>query len=306
MTQRKRRVLIWAGSVFGIIVKAAAVFVATRDWNKAKPYITAGVSNATGRQFSINGDLQVDLGWISRLSASQIQFENAQWSKHPQMAEVGLVDVQIDLWQLFSKFRLVFPTVTVSQAKMILEKNGDGSANWEFRAEPAVSEPVVPEKRTEFPVIEKLVIKDGSLLINNQETNTQIELKLAQAEAAGFLEEPGKLKAEGTYHKLPLILSLEGGSYQNLRSSNEPYPLRINLGVGNFKANINGNLTGPLAMKGEDVTLDIQGDDIANLVPLKTGTDSLVAKIFNVFVMLALSPLQPRDLGLGQDVTAMQ
>jgi len=86
MTKRKRRVLIWAGSVFGLIVIAAALFVATLDWNKAKPYITAGVSKATGRQFSINGDLQVDLGWISRLSASQIQFENAQWSKPPQIA----------------------------------------------------------------------------------------------------------------------------------------------------------------------------------------------------------------------------
>jgi uncharacterized protein involved in outer membrane biogenesis len=36
--------------------------------------------------------------------------------------------------------------------------------------------------------------------------------------------------------------------------------------------------------------------------PIKTGTESLVAKIFNVFVMLALSPFQPRDLGLAQDV----
>ena len=52
--------------------------------------------------------------------------------------------------------------------------------------------------------------------------------------------------------KLPLTLSLDGGSYQNLRSSNETYPLRINLGVGKFKASINGNLTEPLAMKGED------------------------------------------------------
>src|SRR5207247_10098585 len=35
-----------------------------------------------------------------------------------------------------------------------------------------------------------------------------------------------------------------------------------------LKVNINGNLTEPLAMKGEDVTLDVQGDDMANLFPL--------------------------------------
>ena len=267
MTKQKHRALISVASIFAIVVIASVVFIATLDLNKAKHYISAGVSKATGRQLSINGDLKVDLGWISRVRASQIQFENARWSKQPQMAEVGLVDVEIDLWRLLSQFHLVFPHVTISQAKVILEKNADGAANWEFRAVPGVTEPV-PQKRTEFPIIEKLTIKDGSLLFANQETHTQLDLKVTEAEATGFLEEPVKLRAEGTYQKLPLTLSLDGGSYQNLRSSKEPYPLQINLGVGKLKAKINGNLTEPLAMKGEDVTLDIQGDDMANLFPL--------------------------------------
>jgi hypothetical protein len=150
---------------------------------------------------------------------------------------------------------------------VVLEKNADGAANWEFRAAPAVTEPVAPENRGDFPVIEKLIIKDGMLLFDDQESKTQIELKVT-AEGAGFLEAPVKLKAEGTYQKLPLTLSLDGGSYQNLRSSKEPYPLQINLGAGKLKARIDGNLTEPLTMKGEDVTLDIQGDDMANLYPL--------------------------------------
>jgi hypothetical protein len=173
MTKRKRRALIWLSSIFGIIAIAiaTAIFFSTLDQNKAKNYISAGVSKATGRQLSINGDLKLDLGWISRVSASQIQFENAQWSKHPQMVEVGLFDVQIDLWQLLSKFHVVLPTVTISQPKVILEKNAEGSANWEFRAAPAATEPVIPEQRAEFPVIEKLIINDGTFLFDDQETN---------------------------------------------------------------------------------------------------------------------------------------
>ncbi|HEV8342059.1 MAG TPA: AsmA family protein [Candidatus Binatia bacterium] len=267
MTKRKRRALIWVSSIFGLIAVAVAIFILTLDLNKAKGYISAGVSKATGRQLSINGDLEVDLGWISRVRASEIQFENASWSKHPQMVEVGLVDVQIDLWQLL-KMRFVLPSVTVSQAKVILEKNPEGSANWEFRAAPVVTEPAVPDKRTEFPIIQKLIIEDSTLLFANQETNTQLDLKLTQAEAGGFLEEPVKLKAEGYYQKQPLTLSLEGGSYQNLTSPKEPYPLQINLRLGKVKANVDGKLTEPLEMKGEDVTLDIQGDDMANLFPL--------------------------------------
>jgi len=147
MTKRKRHASILVGSIFGIIAIATAIFISTLDSNKAKRYLSAGVSKATGRQLRIDGDLDVDLGWISRVRASQIQFENAQWSKHPQMVEVGLFDVQIDLWQLLSKFRVVLPSVTISQPKVILEKNADGSANWEFRAAPAATE-TVPAQRT--------------------------------------------------------------------------------------------------------------------------------------------------------------
>lgn len=267
MTRRKRRILFWSGSILATLLLAAGIFIWNLDRNDAKKYVSAGVSKATGRQLNINGELEVDLGWISRVRASQIQFENAPWSKHAQMVEVGSVDLQIDLWQLL-KLRLVLPAVVVSQPKVVLEKNAEGAPNWEFRAAPVVTEPALPEKRTEFPVIEKLIIKDGTFLFANQETTTQLELKLAHAEAAGFLEEPVKFKAEGHYQKLPMTISLEGGSYQNLRSSEEPYPLRVNLRVGKLKANIDGNLTEPLEMKGEDVRLDIEGDDMANLFPL--------------------------------------
>jgi len=36
--------------------------------------------------------------------------------------------------------------------------------------------------------------------------------------------------------------------------------------------------------------------------PIKTGTDSLFQKLFNVLTMLVMTPLQPRDLGQGKDV----
>ena len=168
------------------------------------------------------------------------------------MAEIGNFEVQIDLWQLLTKFRLVLPAVTISQPKIVLEKNADGSANWEFSSAPAATGAVVPQERAGFPVIEKLVIQDGMLSFDNRETKTQIELKVSEAEGAGFLEQPVKLKAQGTYQKLPITITLDGGSYENLRSSNMPYPLRIDLGAGKLKAKIDGNLTEPMEMKGEE------------------------------------------------------
>jgi uncharacterized protein involved in outer membrane biogenesis len=80
MTKRKRRALIWTGSivgVFAVLAVALLIFVSTLDQNRAKTYIAAAVHTATGRQLSINGDIRLDLGWLSRVSASEIQFQNA-------------------------------------------------------------------------------------------------------------------------------------------------------------------------------------------------------------------------------------
>jgi AsmA family protein len=266
MAKRKHPILMWTGIVFAAITISAIVIVATLDWNRAKPYIVSAVSKATGRKFAIDGDLNVNLGWITRVRASQIRFENASWSKHPQMAEIGLLDAQIDLRKIFN-WRFVLPAVNLSQVRLFLEKNADGAANWEFGPATPVT-PSVPQNRTQVPVVEKLTIDDGVIQFINHQTNAQLDLKLDQAEAGGFWEQPVMLKARGIYQKLPMTLSLDGGSYQNLRSSKEPYPLQINLTAGKTKAKIDGNLTEPLAMKGENVTLDIQGDDMANLFPL--------------------------------------
>ena len=268
MTKVKRRVLIGVTVFFGIAGIALVVFIAALDTARAKKYVATSVSKTTGRQLNINGDLNVDLGWISRVSVTDIQFENAGWSKHPHMAEIGLLDFEVDLWQLIRHFRWVFPAVTISEPRVVLEKNSQGAVNWDFRASAAMTDPVVPDKRTEFPVIKKLTIKRGSLLFDDQLTKRQADLKSIEAEAAGFLDAPVKLKAEGTYQKMPLNLSFDGGSYENLRSSTQPYPVQINLAVGKTKARIDGKMTEPLEMRGEDVSLDVQGDDMANLYPI--------------------------------------
>jgi hypothetical protein len=267
----KRRALIWTGailSLLGLIAVGLVLFVSTLDQNKAKRYVSSAVSKATGRELSIDGEILLDVGWISRISASGIRFQNAAWSKHPNMAEVGSFDVQIDVWELLTKFRLVLPAVTITRPRLILERNAEGAANWEFRTASTATDAVLPEKRTEFPIIQSVVIQDGSVRFNDRLRKIEADLKLIEAEAAGFLDAPVKLKAEGSYQKQPLRLSLSGGSYQNLRSSTEPYPLHIDLAVGQLKAMLKGTLIGPLEMRGEDVTLSIQGDDMSKLYPI--------------------------------------
>jgi len=265
--KRTYKILLALGGFFTVLLIAVVVVIATVDWNRAKPYVSRAVAKATGREFSIDGDLALKFGWITRLSVGQIKLQNASWSKNAHMVDIGQLDAQLDVHQLL-RGRVLLPEVALSQVKVFLEKNAKGEANWDLGASTTLADTAVPKTRTRFPVIQKLLVRDGVVLFDNRQTGAQLDLRIVNADAGGFLQAPVTLKAQGSYQKLPMTLTFDGGSYENLRDDRQLYPLRIDLTAGKLKAKITGDLVEPLEMKGENVTLDVQGDDMANLYPL--------------------------------------
>ncbi|MGE8376031.1 MAG: AsmA family protein, partial [Diaphorobacter nitroreducens] len=59
----RQRVLRWTLGTIGAVVAALALFIVVLvnwDWNRAKPWVNDKVSEATGRTFSIDGDLSAE------------------------------------------------------------------------------------------------------------------------------------------------------------------------------------------------------------------------------------------------------
>ena len=90
--------------------------------------IARRVEAATGRTFAINGDLRVHLSLRPRITADDIVFGNAAWSKDPQMASIGRLDFIVDALPLL-RSRVVLPEINLTDARLLLEKNRDGLAN---------------------------------------------------------------------------------------------------------------------------------------------------------------------------------
>ncbi|PZU36843.1 MAG: AsmA family protein, partial [Acidovorax sp.] len=62
----RQRVLRWTLGTIGAVVAALALFIVVLvnwDWNRAKPWVNDKVSEATGRTFSIDGDLSAEWHW---------------------------------------------------------------------------------------------------------------------------------------------------------------------------------------------------------------------------------------------------
>ena len=65
-TAPRRRWLRWLLVACGVLLGLLLIVIATiafMDWNRLKPWVNEKVSSATGREFAIHGDLQVNWTW---------------------------------------------------------------------------------------------------------------------------------------------------------------------------------------------------------------------------------------------------
>src|SRR6202165_1506004 len=100
-------------------------------WNLLRGPIASYFGHQLGRPVAIAGDLNVKLGWNPRIQVDDVSIGNAAWSKDPQMAQVRLMTLRVELYSLFAG-PLVVPVVELIEPQLLLEKNKDGAANWLF------------------------------------------------------------------------------------------------------------------------------------------------------------------------------
>src|SRR3546814_10489474 len=91
---RRRR--LWLG-IAGLVLLGRAVRVLVWDWNGFKGPIERQVEARTGREFEIDGNLDVDPGWTPVIRADVLRFGNADWSKVRTMAEASRLEFSIAL-----------------------------------------------------------------------------------------------------------------------------------------------------------------------------------------------------------------
>src|SRR5471030_920975 len=113
----------WLIGVAGLLV-LLLVAIYFFDWNLARPYIARKVTSYTGRNFAINGDLNVHLSLHPRIVANRIVFGNADWSRDANMAEIERVDFRIDLLKLLGR-HWEFPEIALSGPRLIFEVGKD-------------------------------------------------------------------------------------------------------------------------------------------------------------------------------------
>ncbi|WBS04883.1 AsmA family protein [Pseudoduganella sp. SL102] len=276
MKKNSRAVKI-GGAILAAIVGLLILF-ALFDWNMLKPYINRKVSETTGREFAIQGNLDVkfhrgldsETGWrryVPRpyVSAEDIRMSNPAWSTvGRQMASAKKVDMGFRILPLLGK-EFVITDLRLAEPNVALQRRKDGSNSWTLK----------DNGPSEWEVdIQRLAFASGTLRYLDEAIGLDLN---AQAKSINGNTTPAAPGAQpyglaftlgGRYNKAPVTGGGKAGAVLTLTGSDITFPVEANADLGGNRISVKGTLSDPKSLSGMDLQLKLAGPSMADLYPL--------------------------------------
>lgn len=254
---------VWVLTAFVAVV---AVLVAIWDWNWFKGPVERRVTAATGREFHIRGDLDVDIGWHPRITAQDLHLANAEWSKRREMASLRQLDLRISLLPLLSG-NVQLPYLSLDEPKLILERNDKGVGNWVF----STRKDATSSAAGAIPQVAELHVRQGQLEFHEPVLKTDVTLAVRSGKAGKGERAPLLADGKGSWRGYPFALEGRVDSVLNLVDSIEtkkPYRMDVHARAGQTRARATGALRGQLQTENFDADFELAGANLGDLYSL--------------------------------------
>jgi len=161
------KILLAAVAAVLLIFVAIAVAVAfVFEPNDYRPFLVDSVSKATGRDFALDGDLELKLFPCCGVRIGSASLGNPPGFPEESFASIDAASVSVKIWPLLTRREVEIGTVTLDGMDVNLVELPDGEANWVF--ETGESTPPPGETEAESAsiaslTVEGLTIRDGKV-----------------------------------------------------------------------------------------------------------------------------------------------
>jgi len=242
-----------AGGLVALVLIGVAIAVATIDPSRFVAPLTARVKAETGRTLKVDGPVDIKVSLEPKVVLPKVAFQNAPWSKTPDMLTASRIEAQIALLPLLSRrfevieFTLVDPVIT-------LETDANGRGNWEFGAAsaPGTASGAASGAATAFG-IGNFEIRNGTLTYRNgttgKTTNASVERMTVRARD---MNAPIAVDFRGRIDDVPVALNGDLGPAAQWLAQQAPYPVVL-------KGDVDGEsvkLSTKIAKSGTTTSLD--------------------------------------------------
>lgn len=258
--------ILTGGVVLVVAIFAAAIAIITSlDFNEYKGLIAEQVKEATGRDLTIAGDLNLELSLNPAVAVEGVSFANAPWGSRKEMATLKRFAAEVELMPLISGDVRVKRLVLVG-LDLLAETDAKGSGNWELgkaAKKPEKADPAAGSSGP-LPVVQKVRIEDLTVTYKDGKTGQKTSLKLdnMDIQSAGPNDSLA-IALAGSLNGNAIKASGELGPLDILLNGGKPYPLSLNLSAPGVAVDVAGAIAEPRKARGLNLTLKVDGQDLA-------------------------------------------
>jgi uncharacterized protein involved in outer membrane biogenesis len=268
-----RRATIILGLVaFVVAVPVIAVIVLlTYDWNKARPWLNAKVSEAIERPFAINGNLAVhwerpaasmtpaERTWRDHipwphLFANDVHVGNPAGLPARDMASVRQFSFSLNPFALLGH-RIAIPVLRFDAPKVELLRTDATHNNWTFKQ---------PDQPSRWKLdLERVVLAKGVVHVQDAVTKADVT-----ADVDTLPDNPTYgigWTLRGTYNGAAVTGGGKAGAVLSLKQQTTPYPIQAELRAGATRIAVEGTATRPAQLAALDLKLKLAGASMARL-----------------------------------------
>ncbi len=258
-------IVLVVGALIVLVIAALVIIQNFVDVQRFKPEIEKRVSEATGRPFTINGDLDLSLFPWAGVAFSDLHLGNPKGFESKDLLQIRAFEVRVKLLPLISKDIQVSRFV-VEGLRVVLEKTKDGRGNWEGLVKGTGE--VAPAEKGKAPseglpikalAVGEFAVRDASLLWVDHSKGERKEVSDVTLELTDVsFDKVIRLALSAKLDNKPISLQGKIGPVGSDPGKGiVPLDLVIKA-LGEVEITIKGNLTDPAALPKYDLLLAIK------------------------------------------------
>lgn len=180
---------IVVGALIVLVIAAVVGIALLVDPNDYKDQIAAAVADATGRQLTLEGDLELTVFPSLRIELGPAQLSNAEGFGDVPFAEITRAALAVELWPLLSR-RVSITDATFDGLVLNLARDAQGRNNWQdlggTEQPAAAGEPSSPDGASVDLAVDVIRVTASQVTWNDAATGSQWTLGDFNLQASGF------------------------------------------------------------------------------------------------------------------------
>ena len=236
-------ILAAAGGLVSVLLIAVAIAVWRIDPNDFLAPIQARIKQATGRDATIRGGIDLKLSLTPRLVAHDLALANAPWGRAPVMLSAKQLDIEVALLPLLRQ-RIEVVRAGLVEPSIALETDGHGHANWDFGGTAAGA---APAEGGSTPLaafgISNFAVTNGTLTYRDGKSGAVTKIAIDSLTlSARDAQSPVNAAFRGKIDDVAMAVTGQLGPFESLVRRRWPYPFALSGEIGGKKATIGAKL----------------------------------------------------------------